>query len=288
LIDRHQKFLGRLPEGGGFAPVPPLTAFDTVGYRRDTDPAPRPWVAFTILKDDASGNRSFDTPRRCRDVAAWVRHAASTACASWPDLAGFVLGHAEDGTQLTGDGADARFMYLPLPTVNHALGRVESIRRVLIAAPAGFQDRVTQLRRLLAGVELVWNGKVVGLLNLLPTSDWVLRQYVEPARVWTTVTPVLRPGFDDRDPGKGRKLFEKAFVQAGFPPGLVTAAGLEWRAVGFRAGVDHVCRYRPPGELGEKYPAFHVRVTWPVPVRGPVAVGAGRYRGFGVFVADPV
>ena len=33
-------------------------------------------------------------------------------------------------------------------------------------------------------------GMVVGILNLLPTSDGVLRQYIDPARVWSTVTPV--------------------------------------------------------------------------------------------------
>jgi CRISPR-associated protein Csb2 len=295
LQRRHAAFLNRLPETGGFVPVPPLAVFDTVAYRRDTDPAPRPWVAFGILKPDASGNASFGTARRCGDVAAWVRHATGTACADWADAGSFVHGHAADGTQAKGDGADERFMYLPLPTVNHALGRVESIRRVLIATPPACRDRITLIRRRLPGHDLVARQEgeleskavVVGLLNLLPTSDWVLKQYIEPARVWTTVTPVLRPGFDDRDAKKAEGLLRTAFLQAGFPPGLVEKAGLEWRAVGFRAGVEHVRRFDPPKELKEKYPAFHVRVTWPVPVSGPVAVGAGRYRGFGVFVSEP-
>jgi CRISPR-associated protein Csb2 len=90
LMEKHTAFLNRLSDGG-FKPVPPLTAFDTVSYKRDTDSSSRPFVAFSILKADASGNRSFDTPRRCRDVAAWVRHATGEACKDWPDCDSFVI-----------------------------------------------------------------------------------------------------------------------------------------------------------------------------------------------------
>jgi hypothetical protein len=103
-----------------------------------------------------------------------------------------------------------------------------------------------------------------------------------PARVWTTVTPVRRPGFDDRDRDKAEKLLRKAFADAGLPP----PAGVQWRGVGNRAGVDLAQQFEPPENLKD-YPRFHVRVTWATPVPGPAAVGAGRYRGFGLFVADP-
>ena len=33
-------------------------------------------------------------------------------------------------------------------------------------------------------------------------------------------------------------------------------------------------------------PRYHVRVTWPVPVRGPLCLGAGRYYGMGLFAAE--
>ena len=132
------------------------------------------------------------------------------------------------------------------------------------------------------------NGTLPAALRLIekPDADTVVKHYLRPARVWSTVTPVLRPGFDDRDADKALGLMRKAFVQAGFAPELVARAGFEWRAGGFRAGVEHVKRFTPPDNL-KAFPAFHVRVTWPVPVPGPIAVGAGRYRGFGVFVAAP-
>lgn len=284
LLAKHQKFLGRLSDGD-FKPVPPNAAFRVAHYRRATDSASRPWCAFAILKPDASGNRAFDTPRRTRDVAAWVRHATGEVCHNWPDRASFVHGHDANGNQAKGDEAEKRFQYLPLPTINSTLRRVESIRRVLIAAPPGCQDRIDFIRRRLPGQELTWEDKPVGLLNILPTSDWVLKQYTVPSQVWSTVTPVIWPGYDDRDAGKAEKLLRKAFVDAGLSQELVNAIEeLEWRHVGFRAGLAHAKDYRRPEYLtGNMY---HVRVRFPQQVRGPLVVGAGRYRGFGLFAID--
>jgi CRISPR-associated protein Csb2 len=286
LVDKHTAFLNRL-DAGGFRPVPPLTAFNVVGYRRDTDSAAREWAAFRIASlDPDDKNPSFDTARRCRDVAAWVRNATGKVCDGWPfpDFASFVHGHAEDGSQSKGDRADERFMYLPLPTINHALNRVESIRRVLIAAPPGFRDRTDWIRQRLPGQELVWGEETFGMLNQLPKSDWVLKQYVGESRVWSTVTPVVLPGYDDRDDTTAERLLRRAFVHAGFSEEVACGLGLDWRNVGFRAGVDLASRFCLPDRLNG--PRYHVRVTFPHPIRGPLAVGAGRYRGLGLFAGE--
>jgi CRISPR-associated protein Csb2 len=288
LRRKHDKFLGRLQYDSPDQ-VSPLSAFRVVGYRRATDPAGRQWAAFRIVSvDPDEPNPSFDAARRCRDVAAWVRSVTANVCAGWPfgDTAGFAHGHDAEGKQLKGDRADERFMYLPLPTINHKLNRVESIRRVLIAAPAGFQDRVDWIRRRLPGQVLVaLNGEERGMLNVLTTSDWVLRQYTDPSRVWSTVTPVVWPGHDDRDPKKAEAILRKAFINARLPPELVRRIEeLEWRPVGFRAGLDLATHYLRPEKIDGRQ--FHVRVRFPHPIRGPLAVGAGRYRGLGVFAAD--
>jgi CRISPR-associated protein Csb2 len=292
LVHRHGRFLVRLTTAV-FQPVPPLSTFATVGYHSATVPlaksaAVRPFAAFSILKPDASGNQSFDTPRRTRDVAAWIRHVTGQVCRGWPfgEIAGFVHGHDEHGNSLKGEGADHRFMYLPLPTINSTLNRVESIRRILITAPAGFRNQVDWVRRRLPGQELQdLSGQAVGLLNILPTSDWVLKQYLRESRLWSTVTPVIWPGHDDHDARKAEGILRKAFVQAGVAPELVeTIEELEWRPVGFRAGLELAHRYRPPDKI--KGRQYHVRVRFPHPVSGPLAVGAGRYRGLGVFAAD--
>ncbi len=125
--------------------------------------------------------------------------------------------------------------------------------------------------------------------------------------MWSTVTPVILPGYEDprglrgklkRNRGpevqkrlllrlerRAEGLLRKAFRQAGLPPELVDSATLEWRTAGFRPGVDLAQRYCRP-ESQQKMPAYHVRVRFPVLVRGPLAVGVGRYRGLGVFSGE--
>ena len=308
LMEKHQRFLSRLSDGG-FKPVPPLSTFRVVGYRRATEPSPRQFAAFSLLKSDASGMRVFDPLRRTRDVAGMVRHAVADAAhdQGWPEdrINVFIHGKTRDGSKpSSGEMSPDRFQYLPLPTINPALGRVESIRRVLIAAPSHCGQQIAWARRALAGAELVNRNSAVALLTILPGSDWVLRQYVEESRTWATVTPVILPGYDDPDHLRrklknGRdaetqkrylsrldarmdELLRKAFRQAGYSSELIEHAELDWREVGFRSGVELASRYLPPENLNNS-PRIHVRVRFPSAVQGPIAIGSGRFRGFGLF-----
>ena len=307
LLEKHQNFLGRLTDGG-FKPVPPLTTFRVVGYRRATEPPQRQFAAFSILKPDASGLKSFDPLRRTRDVAGMVRHAAAEAARDqgWTDeqINVFVHGKSLDGAQpSSGANSPDRFQYLPLPTINPL--RVDSIRRVLIVAPPHCNQKITWARRAMAGVELINDNKQPeALLTILPGSDNVLQQYTGKSTTWSTVTPVILPGYDDPDHLRRKLkngvdaetqkrylqkldaridgLLRKAFLQAGYSSELVAQIKLEWRDVGFRAGVELASRYLPPENLN-KSPRYQVRVTFPLNIIGPIAVGGGRFRGFGLF-----
>ena len=106
-----------------------------------------------------------------------------------------------------------RFQYIPLPTITSKLGRVESIRRVLVAAPAQCEEQIAWARRHLAG-ELLEHDGPRALLTILPGSDWVLRQYVAHASEWSTVTPVILSGHDHCKAAKAVKLLRTAFIQA--------------------------------------------------------------------------
>lgn len=287
LQEKHRAFLSRIGPDG-FIPVPSLSVFRVVGYRRATDSLTRQFAAFSILKPDTSGFRSFDATRRTRDVAGMVRHAVADAASrhGWPEeqINVFVHGKTPDGgSPASGEISPDRFLYLPLATINPALGRVESIRRVVVAAPAHCRAQIEWVRRALAGEELKnEKGEVAALLTILPGSDWVLRQYVEKANTWSTVTPVILPGHDDRDQAKSGKLLRTAFEQAGYEKELMNQVELEWRPVGYRAGVDLASRYLPPENLGNR-PRYHVWTRFPNAIAGPVVVGGGRFRGFGVF-----
>lgn len=282
LMRKHQDFLNRLSDEG-FRPVPPLREFAITQYRRAGDPEPRPNCVFHILKPDASGNLAFNTARRTRSVAAWIRHAVAEVCepAGWHDFLPFVHGHNADGSTPNSAGnSSQRFQYLPLPTINSKLQRVESIRRVMVAAPAGFEDRIDFIRRRLLGHELRWDNQIVGLLNLQTGRDWVREQYIRQSKTWSTVTPVVLDGFNDHNARKTEKLLTKALANAG----IMVPVEFEHSPFGFRAGVDPVRDFLRPEKLTGSL--VHVRLRFAEPFSGPLAIGAGRYRGFGLFAAE--
>jgi CRISPR-associated protein Csb2 len=308
LNTKHEAFLIRV-DADGFNPVPPLSTFRVVGYRRTTELGQPQLVVFSILKPDASGMKTFDPLRRSRDVAGMTRHAVAEAARGqgWTEeqINVFVHGKTADGSRPpNGDLCPDRFQYLPLPTINHKLNRVESIRRVMITAPAHCGREAAWVRRAVAGAELVNHHGAVALLTILPSTDWVFRQYVEESTTWSTVTPVILPGYDDPNQLRRKlnvvqdavarkryvaklderidELLRKALRQAGYSSELIAQVELDWSNVGFRPGVELASRYLPPENL-DKYPRLHVKVRFPVAVRGPLAVGSGRFRGFGLF-----
>jgi CRISPR-associated protein Csb2 len=306
LTNRHEAFLHRL-EGNGFTPVPALATFAVVGYRPATDPPGRPFAAFELwqpveklaaLPAGKSKFRPFDPLRGAVTVAPLVRHAAAEAAraAKWDEgrINTFILGHTPDGTDRLRGGPDvARFAFLPLPSLERRRGprgrRTEycgSVRRVLVVGPPDATAELDWARRVLSGRELTdeRTGEPLALLAPISVNDPNLQGYVTTAAVWSTITPVVMPGHDDGAPAEAERLLRRAFVQSGIALELVDSAGLEWRRVGFRPGVEPATHYQRPQPT--RLPRYHVRVRWPVPIRGPLVVGAARYRGLGIFAAE--
>ncbi len=304
LIDKHKAFLGRL-SADGFKPVPPLQCFDVVGYASPTVPsatpaAPRPVVAFELRTPDFGKFQPYDPCRRTRDVAGMVRRAVADLAArmrpfGWTDehINMFVHGHTPDGRdRATGPAADRRFTYLPLPSVLRYDGgsKVGDIRRVLIAAPPECRDAV-MWAKVLSGHELTPERDTrPATLRLIDrpesalASDPNLGPYLGTSASWSTVTPVVLHRHDIDDPAEIRRRLVDAFRHAGLSGELLEGVDLEWGRFGYRAGVEPAFRYIPADTMTG--PRYHVRVCFRQEVRGPLAVGAGRYRGFGLFIAE--
>ena len=289
LSHRHAGFLARLgPQG--FTPVPSLTAFAVIGYRRGTDPISSAWTAFALRRGNGRGFHAFNPVRRTREIAGMVRHAVAEAAQrqGWDQarINTFIHGKSADGSRLAkGIQSPDRFQYLPLPTIVPQQG-VGTIRRIVIAAPPGCAHEVHWVAQALAGVQLRPEGAPVGNGPMLVplTGEFILNNYTNAATTWTSVTPVILSGFDDRKSAKTERLIREALVQAGFARELVAQTGVGWQGVGFLPGVDLASRYLPPENLDQR-PRYHVRLEFPTPILGPIAVGAGRFRGFGVFTA---
>lgn len=324
LIQRHECFLKRL-NSNGFTSPPPLTEFDKVAYQLIADPQPREVSAFSLLKPDASSYRVFDTTRMTLEVSGMMRHATSLAArdAGWSrfDINAFILGHGEtDNGEKHIPVGPRRFAYIPLPSIEsrgESNARVvSSIRRILITSFGNTEEsKISWARRALSGHELIekTNKESVALLSPIPTNDKVVQYYVKPATSWSTVTPVILPGYDD--PAHFRRrlkqdicaeeqkrlltrldhridgLLRKAINQAGFSKDLADNAVLEWRKVGFWAGSELADRYHVPKHI-ERFSRYHVRLQWhdvnkkPIKVSGPVCIGGGRFYGLGLFAAD--
>ena len=325
LINKHEAFLGRL-SADGFRPVPPLSCFEVVGYHSPTVPSaapadPRPLAAFEILRtiEDQEQNpgksrfRPFHQVRRVAAVAGMVRHAAAEVAPAlgWDQerVKTFVCGHGDEKNgQAT---SDDRLQFLPLPSLQPVVG-VGGIRRVLIVGPPGFD--LAPLRRLLNGSELIdeKTKQPVAMLSQIATTDPQVRRFSESGTTWSTVTPVILPGHEDpgdlrrkyhvrvkaglASVGEQKHLLErldarvlallwKAFGQAGWSPDALAGAELEYRSIGWFRGLDRARNYTRPDKL-DRYPAYHVRVRFPHPIRGPLVVGAGRYRGLGLLAAE--
>jgi CRISPR-associated protein Csb2 len=324
LVHRHRDFLNRLPAPETFRPVPPLVTFDTLTYRRATDPSHRPFVAFSLLKPDGSGFCPFDTVRHTKVVAGMMRGAANDAAhmSGWSEdrIGRLILGHGEALGEPHRPVAGMRLAYLPLPTIEHrGGGRTEvvgAIRRALITSfTENGGDEFDWVARTLSGSNLVdeRDHAVRAILARIPSTDRMVQRYVRPAAVWSTVTPMVLPGYDDPAHYRRRMkhatsadqqkrllgrledridgLIRKAVVQAGLAPPLAEHSAIEWRKVGYWAGVDLATRYSVPEKL-QRFSRWHVRITWRdsqgigVELPGPICLGGGRFYGLGLFAAE--
>jgi CRISPR-associated protein Csb2 len=304
LDERHAAFLGRikhLDDGSEiFVPVPPLSTFRVVTYRRATELSLPAFAVFALRRPDDSGFAAFDPQWRRLHLTGMLRHAASqrdfASAVGWDKskVDAFVLGHDKsDPTNIKPTASTARLVFIPLPSIEwrgeDRGSTVGAIRRVLVTV-SGHSDASEFLRivRALEGQELTdeKTKHPVAFLRRQPDNDNAIAGYFAESAVWTTVSPVVVPGHDD--PRKLRRrlrdattplsvaekeqivrkldtrierLLRKAFIDSGLPATLVADADLQWRATGFLPGVDLASRYSTPNQC-RRFRRLHVRVVW--------------------------
>ncbi|MBI3183295.1 MAG: type I-U CRISPR-associated protein Cas5/Cas6 [Myxococcales bacterium] len=317
-LDRHHEAFSRrtsLAEPT-FRPPPAVSAFAVTGYAKAGDPMPTRIAAFVLMQPMANQMKSFDTARKAMVVAGMLRHAVREAAerAGWDEsrIRGSVLGHGEEPGAPPAAPTAARFVLVPLPSIEarECGGEVVSgVRRVLVMSTDAQSADVDWAQRALGGADLIdeQTGEVVAVLASSSRHERGFARYLGPSRTWATVTPVILPGLDDpgglrahlrrtKDPAEQKRILErlarrrealvrKALRHAGVPDDLVFNAGIETRSVGFFAGADRADRYAVPQHL-KSFPRLHVRVSWARPVAGPLCVGRGRFFGLGLFASQ--
>ena len=210
----------------------------------------------------------------------------------------WLSGHAEDESV----SKAPRPAYLPLGFVDHphADGHLLGLA---VAVPNEFsRDNAVTLLDLLTGTRFGeedgvpylsleirnprFGNDVIGTLELeleerperSRQQTLQSRNWIGPARQWKTVTPIVLPQF----PRRGLSIEDvvaKACLQSGYPEPVSIRASLDPQL----SGVPHARSFHVKPRPGRPpRPLFHADIVFPVPVRGPVLIGAGRYAGYGI------
>lgn len=306
LERRHSAFLSRTSFADPkLRPAPAPATFIIADYARADQPRVADIAGFTLMRVESDNFRAFDAARRGMAVAGMLRHAVRAAAerAGWSEarVRDSVLGH--------GEGHEARLLLVPVPSIEPRGANAETVgavRRVMVFSTDIRSADTSWVARALGGTDLIdeRTGEVQAVLAATSKKDRVLKRYVSESSTWVTVTPVLLPGHDD--PGglldKLRKtkggdeqksllerlakrretLVRKALRHAGLGDALAFSAQIEVRETGFIAGVERASRYAVPSHLA-KSARFHVKLTWPLKVAGPLCIGRGRFSGLGLF-----
>jgi CRISPR-associated protein Csb2 len=206
----------------------------------------------------------------------------------------WISGHAADGVS-----KEPRPAYLPLAFTGHehADGHLLGLA---IALPNGFvhtdrlmellakhdNDEYEHLPYLDLGVtNPYFAGEVVGKLKLelddRPDRSRAVSMkagtWIAASRVWRTVTPILLPKFPKK--GLSREVIvAEASLQSGYPEPVSLRVGMAPTL----QGVPHVRSFQTLRKSNvPPRPLVHAAIEFPVPIRGPVVIGGGRFFGYG-------
>ncbi len=289
----------RVPERGRLAALERAYAGGVAGWARPSTATPCAYV-HSALADAATGTMSgrILVLRRVAGVRADVSRTQALTARLRSVLLPFakdralavLAGHEADGSRLD----EAHVAYVPLAFAGsaHADGHVLGLGLVL---PRDLDaDTEMQIQYAVAdalsgdtgALELVLgDGRACTFVpedRAIPPAALTPGTWIGPSRTWATVTPVVLDRMPPRrtaDPEAFmRNVLADAAVHAGLPrPMSVVVGDVSWLV-----GVPHVRSFDPlPTKTGQGRKQVHAVFRFPVAVRGPVLLGAGRHRGYG-------
>lgn len=206
----------------------------------------------------------------------------------------WVSGHRADGTRSEQD----HLAFMPLPHVGHehadghllgvALVMPRQIAEAEVArclAPLLAPDEMDEPRlpRLTMGRIGEWD--VVPEDREQPPVALRAETWTRPAKRWATVTPIVLDRYPKaKDEAEAEKEAQSAIVAACVRIGLPRPLDVVLMPVSLFIGAPPAGWFPPlPSKFGKTRRLHtHALLTFDEPVRGPVLLGAGRYRGYGL------
>jgi len=286
----------RFPEGPPRPSRPQLARWQgyarVSGQKAEEEIQAGPFDPSLIVLTKGDEQRVFGLETTLQLTSA-LRAAAMKAAGK--DVPEWLSGHQPDGRP----SSKPHVAFFPLPFVGakHADGHLMGMG---IAVPRELElqseTRDAVLRRTI-GVLLFRNTGEEKIIHLRRNGvwEWELerekREYppltlraatwTGPAREWASVTPVVLHHYPKRNrQGDVQRILLEAFESARLPSpaevrvqpvSLFEGAGHAQSLPEFTEGGEDLCRYQ-----------VHIIVRFPVRVEGPLLVGRGRYRGYGL------
>lgn len=202
-----------------------------------------------------------------------------------------------------------QFSYVPLASIGHEHADA-LIRNVMIIAPMGMDRELAYLAERLNGEILKPEGEFescdadskpvipqrIELRKFTPPKGrFIDTCYLGTSRVWHTVTPMILDGHNKKSktdkPEQIARQTEKLIRKALQRAGIETPCEFTWQSIPFLKNCLSSHKYDRDGRhTGYHRPkhlkdltAMHVRLTFTNPIPGPLAIGAGRHCGLGIF-----
>lgn len=290
----RRKINERFPLGPPQPERPSLSAWQgyrPVGFGADPVPVQGPFDAgFLVLTPQEGSVLGLESTQQ---LTGALRNTAMKAAGENPPE--WLTGHTAAGSP----SAQPHAAFFPLPFVGreHADGHVMGLG---IALPRQLQETVEgrrELREKLGPLLFDVDGgpRKVTLWSDAGKWRWELAREIRenapralqqktwtgPSLEWASVTPVVLHHYPKKRDGHAERILADALVTAQYPE-------VEWirlSPVSVFQGADSVDDMPPYTQGGEKLCRYqvHAVIRFREKVEGPVLVGRGRYRGYGLF-----
>lgn len=265
--------------------VDPPIVFDRIYYDVSGKKNKRPCRIYDIRKLDGSAFQPW-MQENLIVLTGMVRHQLGKLH-NGDALSSFVMGHGIDPSW--------RLSWVPLPSIGHKHAD-GLIRRIMIMGPNGADENL--MDRALHGMQFAElesyeNKEVVAFIHEADSQEkkmeGSIKDYFGQSNQWYSVTPVLLPGYVTRGhdqkgklvPQKIEKLVQNALESSGLPEAKeIIIQKAPFLKNGVKAG-----DFQTPKHLS-RYPQYHLKITFPFTIEGPVVAGVGRHYGLGLFAAS--
>ncbi len=274
---------------GKYNPPPLAQQISYIPIHGASEPIRGLFGAPLLIFRQVGGNR-FSLKQAPDVVNAFRQTLIKCSEAVSPEAKALVSGHAPDGTPLQ----TVHLAYLPLAFVGHAHADGHLLGMAL-AFPQGIapeaEERAFQgLARAMDEREEIHlvlgvKGEMVLRVEDRPEAPWALRSatWCQPSRTWATVTPIVMDRMQNARRSDPDGWAAEQIAQMCEKQGLPRPSAIVLRPVSMLTGTPTQREFPPlVRKDGRSHRQVHAHLTFPVEVAGPLLLGAGRYKGYGL------